>query len=68
MELAQFLFAFLVGKYKGQPWALPYPIYVLLLIKISKLTNFDDDNFLLRWKKWTGTLVVEMENELEAIM
>ena len=50
-----------------------YAIYVSSLFDISKLTNFADDNFIVRWgpvrrNKQIGPLVIEMEMELKAIM
>ena len=45
-----------------------YAIYVSPLFDITKLTNFADDNFVLRWNKHTEQLIFEMERELKVIM
>ena len=44
-----------------------YAIFVSPLFDISRLTNFADDNFILRWNKLTGALVIEMEKEIDTI-
>jgi hypothetical protein len=45
-----------------------YAIYVSPLFDITKLTNFADENFVLRWNKHAEQLIFEMKRELKVIM
>ena len=42
-----------------------YAIYVSPLFDLLKLTNFADDNFVLRWNKCMTALISDMEKDLE---
>ena len=42
-----------------------YAIYVSPLFDILKLTNFADDNFVIRWNKCMTALISNMEKDLE---
>ena len=44
-----------------------YAMYVSPLFDIQDLTNFADDNFIIRWSGHRGSLVVDMENSLTDI-
>jgi hypothetical protein len=44
-----------------------YAIYVSPLFDLQDLTNFADDNFIIRWNSYMPALVVELELSLEAI-
>ena len=42
-----------------------YAIYVSPLFDLLKLTNFADDNFVIRWNKCMTALISDMEKDLE---
>jgi retron-type reverse transcriptase len=44
-----------------------YAIYVSSPFDIKKLTNFADDNFILKWNKQTCQQIIEIEKELDTI-
>jgi hypothetical protein len=44
-----------------------YAMYVSPLFDIQDLTNFADDNFIIRWSGHRGSLVVDMEDSLTDI-
>ena len=44
-----------------------YAIYVSPLFDLHNLTNFADDNFVIRWSKFMPGLIVDMEASLESI-
>ena len=44
-----------------------YAIFVSPLFDLEKLTNYADDNFIIRWGKVLSELIVNMEKSLEAI-
>ena len=44
-----------------------YAIYVSALFDLHNLTNFADDNFVIRWSKFMPGLIVDMEASLESI-
>ena len=44
-----------------------YAIFVSPLFDLEKLTNYADDNFIIRWGKVMSELIVNMEKSLEAI-
>ena len=44
-----------------------YAIYVSPLFDIEKMTNYADDNLIVRWNKCLVELITDMEKSLEAI-
>ena len=40
-----------------------YAIYISPLFDISQLTNFDDDNFAIRWNSKLNVLKLDMQRE-----
>lgn len=44
-----------------------YAIFVSPLFDLEKLTNYADDNFIIRWEKVLSKLITSMEKSLEAI-
>ena len=44
-----------------------YAIYVSPLFDLTKMTNFADDNFVLRWNRHMEALIDDMEKSLEMI-
>jgi hypothetical protein len=44
-----------------------YAISVSPLFVLQDLTNFADDNFIIRWSSRMGSLVVDLEGSLENI-
>ena len=44
-----------------------YAIFVSPLFDLEKLTNYVDDNFIIRWGRVMSELIVNMEKSLEAI-
>ena len=44
-----------------------YQIFVSPLFDLEKLTNYADDNFIIRWEKILSKLIISMEKSLEAI-
>ena len=44
-----------------------YVIYVSPLFDLHKLTNFADDNFIIRWSRHMPALIADLEESLEAI-
>ena len=44
-----------------------YAIFVSPLFDIEKMTNFADDNYVIRWNKCMEALITDMEKSLEAI-
>lgn len=44
-----------------------YAIYVSPLFDLHNLTNFADDNFIVRWNKQMPELITDLEKSLEAI-
>ena len=45
-----------------------YAIYVSPLFDIQKLSNYADDNFVIRWNKCVNDLINEMQQDLEAMI
>ena len=45
-----------------------YAIFVSPLFDLTKMTNFADDNFVLRWNKHMEALIEDMEMSLEMII
>ena len=44
-----------------------YAIFVAPLFDLSDLTNFADDNFIIRWNRFLPALIIDMEKSLEMI-
>ena len=44
-----------------------YAIYVCPLFDIANMTNYADDNYVIRWNKCLTALISDMEKSLEAI-
>ena len=44
-----------------------YAIFVSPLFDIEKMTNYADDNYVIRWNKCLEALITDMEKSLEAI-
>ena len=44
-----------------------YAIYVSPLFDLINLTNFADDNFVIRWNKCLEALIIDMKKELEVM-
>ena len=45
-----------------------YAIFVSLIFDLTKITNFADDNFIIRWNKVLSKLIVDLEKDLEMIV
>jgi dsDNA-binding SOS-regulon protein len=45
---------------------MPY-MYVCPLFDIANMTNYADDNYVIRWNKCLTALIADMEKSLEAI-
>jgi hypothetical protein len=41
-----------------------YAMYVSPLFDLHDLTNFADDNFIIRWSSLMGSLVIDIENSV----
>ena len=44
-----------------------YVIFVSLLFDLEKMTNYADNNFIIRWEKDLVKVIPDMEKSLEAI-
>ena len=45
-----------------------YAIFVSPIFDLTKITNFADDNFIIRWNKVLSKLIVDLEKDLEMIV
>ena len=45
-----------------------YAIFVSTLFDLQKISNYADDNFIVRWSKCINDLIVDMQSSLEAIV